>query len=82
MWANLHLLFWLSPVPFVTGWMGETQFQSIPSALYGGVLLMAALAHLILQTLIIRLHGSEFKLGVDRSGREIWSADNKPVATW
>src|SRR5438067_11012324 len=56
MWANLHLLFWLSLFPFVTGWMGENQFQSIPSALYGGVLLMAALAYYILQMLIIRLH--------------------------
>jgi uncharacterized membrane protein len=48
MWANLHLLFWLSLFPFVTGWMGENQFQSVPSALYGGVLLMAALAYYIL----------------------------------
>ena len=47
MWANLHLLFWLSLFPFVTGWMGENHFQSIPSALYGGVLLMAALAYYI-----------------------------------
>jgi uncharacterized membrane protein len=73
MWANLHLLFWLSLFPFVTGWMGENEFQSIPSALYGGVLLMAALAYLILQTLIIRLHGSDSKLaqviGSDLKGR-------------
>src|ERR1700719_2267668 len=73
MWANLHLLFSLSLVPFVTGWMGETQFQSIPSALYGGVLLMAALAYLILQTLIIRLGGCDSKLaraiGSDRKGK-------------
>ena len=62
MWANLHLLFWSSLLPFVTGWMGENHFQSIPSALYGGVLLMAALAYLILQTLIIREHGRDSKL--------------------
>src|SRR5438477_12256414 len=73
MWANLHLLFWLSLFPFVTGWMGENQFQSIPSALYGGVLLMAALAYYILQTLIIRLHGHDSKLaraiGSDLKGK-------------
>jgi len=73
MWANLHLLFWLSLFPFVTGWMGENQFQSIPSALYGGVLLMAALAYYILQTLIIRLHGRDSKLaraiGSDLKGK-------------
>src|SRR5438445_12397803 len=72
MWANLHLLFWLSLFPFVTGWMGENQFQSIPSALYGGVLLMAALAYYVLQTLIIRLHGCDSKLaqaiGSDHKG--------------
>src|SRR5207244_12897199 len=73
LWANLHLLFWLSLFPFVTGWMGENQFQSIPSALYGGVLLMAALAYYILQTLIIRLHGGDSKLaraiGSDLQGK-------------
>lgn len=73
MWANLHLLFWLSLFPFVTGWMGENEFQSIPSALYGGVLLMAALAYYILQTLIIRLAGRDSKLarviGSDRKGK-------------
>ena len=73
MWANLHLLFWLSLFPFVTGWMGENHFQSVPSALYGGVLLMAALAYYILQRLIIRLDGSESRLaraiGSDRKGK-------------
>lgn len=73
MWANLHLLFWPSLFPFVTGWMGENHFQSIPSALYGGVSLMAALAYLILQTLIIRLHGCDSKLaraiGSDLKGK-------------
>jgi uncharacterized membrane protein len=57
MWANLHLLFWLSFFPFVTGWMGENHFQAVPSAVYGGVLLMAAIAYHILQTLIIVAHG-------------------------
>jgi uncharacterized membrane protein len=73
MWANLHLLFWLSLFPFVTGWMGENKFQSVPSALYGGVLLMAALAYYLLQTLIIRVHGSQSKvaraIGSDLKGK-------------
>src|SRR5215208_1811522 len=49
LWANLHLLFWLSLVPFVTGWMGENAFAPTPTALYGVVLLMAAIAYYILQ---------------------------------
>ena len=49
LWANLHLLFWLSLVPFVTGWMGENHFAALPTAVYGGVLLMAGIAFLILQ---------------------------------
>lgn len=73
MWANLHLLFWSSLLPFVTGWMGENHFQPIPSALYGGVLLMAAIAYLNLQALIIRVHGRDSKLarviGSDRKGK-------------
>jgi len=54
LWANLHLLFWLSLIPFATGWMGENQFAAAPSAFYGVVLLMAAVAYLILQQLIIK----------------------------
>jgi uncharacterized membrane protein len=73
MWANLHLLFWLSLFPFVTGWMGENHFQSTPSALYGLVLLMAAIAYVILQTLIIRMQGPDSKLaraiGFDLKGK-------------
>ena len=53
LWANLHLLFWLSLFPFVTGWMGENHFASLPSAMYGAVLLLAAIAYYILQTLIV-----------------------------
>src|SRR6185369_13807448 len=49
LWANLHLLFWLSLIPFTTGWMGENHFQALPTALYGVVLLMAAIAYWILQ---------------------------------
>ena len=57
LWANLHLLFWLSLVPFVTGWMGENHFAPVPTAAYGAVLLMAAVAYWILQRTIIRSQG-------------------------
>jgi uncharacterized membrane protein len=53
LWANLHLLFWLSLIPFTTGWMGENHFATLPAAAYGVVLLMAAIAYLILQHRII-----------------------------
>ncbi len=59
LWANLHLLFWLSLIPFATGWMGENHFAAAPSALYGVVLLMAAIAYLILQQLIIASQGPD-----------------------
>ena len=59
LWANLHLLFWLSLIPFTTGWMGENHFAPVPSALYGFVLLMAAIAYWILQQLIIASHGPD-----------------------
>jgi len=58
LWANLHLLFWLSLFPFATGWMGENHFASMPSALYGLVLLMAAIAYLVLEQTIISTEGS------------------------
>jgi uncharacterized membrane protein len=58
LWANLHLLFWLSLVPFVTGWMGENHFASVPTAAYGVVLLMAAMAYWILERVIIRSQGA------------------------
>ena len=57
LWANLHLLFWLSLFPFVTGWMGENHFAPVPTALYGVVLFMAALAYAILQRIIIAGQG-------------------------
>ena len=59
LWANLHLLFWLSLVPFVTGWMGENEFAPIPMAMYGAVLLMAALAYWILLQTILRAEGPD-----------------------
>ncbi len=64
LWANLHLLFWLSLIPFVTGWMGENHFASVPTAGYGVVLLLAAIAYWILQNTIIAAHGKESKLAV------------------
>ncbi len=72
LWANLHLLFWLSLVPFVTGWMGENHFAAEPTALYGVVLLMAAFAFLFLQRAIQSTEGPRSTLaravGPDRKG--------------
>ena len=63
LWANLHLLFWLSLFPFATGWMGENHFAPLPSALYGAVLLMAAIAYWILQQTILAAEGEGSVLG-------------------
>jgi uncharacterized membrane protein len=62
LWANLHLLFWLSLLPFVTGWMGENHFATLPVALYGGVLLMAAIAYYLLARCLASHHGRESRL--------------------
>lgn len=59
MWANLNLLFWLSLFPFVTGWMGENHFASLPTAVYGVVMICAGASYTILQTLIVRHPGNE-----------------------
>ena len=59
LWANLHLLFWMSLIPFVTGWMGENHFAEMPTALYGVVLLMTAIAYTMLQFAIINLQGRD-----------------------
>ena len=59
LWANLHLLFWLSLVPFATGWMGENNFSAVPMALYGVIMLMSALAYFILQHRIIHHEGPD-----------------------
>ncbi len=73
LWANLHLLFWLSLVPFVTGWMGENHFAAVPTAAYGAVLLMAAVAYTILESAIIAEQGPESRLaaavGTDLKGK-------------
>ena len=73
LWANLHLLFWLSLLPFATGWMGENHFTPTPTATYGVVLLLAAVAYFILQFAIIARHGPQSllarALGRDRKGK-------------
>ena len=72
LWANLLLLFWLSLFPFCTGWMGQNQFASLPTALYGVVLLMAAYSYLVLQQAIVAVDGASSPLatavGADRKG--------------
>jgi uncharacterized membrane protein len=77
LWANLHLLFWLSLFPFVTGWMGENHFAAVPSALYGGVLFAAAVAYWILQQVIIASQGpaSRLKAAVGRD----WKGKVSPI---
>ena len=77
LWANLHLLFWLSLIPFTTGWMGENHFAAAPSALYGVVLLMAAIAYFILQQLIIASQGRDSLLKKAIGGD--WKGKLSPV---
>lgn len=73
LWANLHLLFWLSLVPFTTAWIGENYMNGMPVMAYGVVLLFCAIAYFILQASIIKLHGDEFELkkviGSDKKGK-------------
>jgi uncharacterized membrane protein len=73
LWANLHLMFWLSLIPFMTTWMGESHFASLSTALYGVVLLAAAVAYTILQMRIIAIEGTESQLaravGNDMKGK-------------
>ncbi len=75
MWANMHLLFWLSLVPFATGWMGENHFTTLPVAMYGMVLFMAGIAYFILARTLVKHHGSNSTLaqafGTDQKGK--WS---------
>jgi uncharacterized membrane protein len=68
LWANLHLLFWLSLVPFVTGWMGENHFAALPTAIYGGVLFFNGIAYTMLQNTIIRAQGPNSELAAAVSG--------------
>ena len=73
LWANMHLLFWLSLMPFTTGWMGENHFAALPVAVYAFDLLMCALAYTVLQNRIIKLHGGDSALaqavGSDTKGK-------------
>jgi uncharacterized membrane protein len=73
LWANLHLLFWLSLIPFVTGWMGENHFQPLPTAIYGAVLMASGVAWLIMERVIVAAQGSTSKLtaalGDDRKAK-------------
>ena len=70
LWRNIHLLFWLSQVPFATGWMGENHFASLPLALYGFVLLMAAVAYYLLVRAILAHHGHDSRVAT-ALGRDI-----------
>jgi len=73
LWSNLHLLFWLSLIPFTTGWMGESHFGILPTALYGFILLMCAIAYWILQRCILSTHEENSTLrqsiGLDWKGK-------------
>ena len=88
LWANLHLLFWLSLVPFTTGWMGENHFTAVPTALYGVVLLMSGMAYKILQQVIIASQGTDSLLkkavGRDWKGQAslLIYATAIPLAFW
>ncbi len=87
LWANHHLLFWLSLLPFVTGWMGENHFGALPTAVYGVVLLMAAVAYVVLQTMIVRQEGPnsliQQAMGHDWKGKlsmVLYAVPAKPAA--
>jgi uncharacterized membrane protein len=91
LWANLHLLFWLSLLPFVTGWMGENGFAQWPVALYNLDLLMAAIAYFVLSRSLVKHHGTESKLaravGRDRKGvvsvaAYVAAVASTPVSPW
>lgn len=73
LWANMHLLFWLSLIPFTTDWMGENHFAKVPVAVYGTVLFCAGVAYYILARMLVRLHDKDSRLaiaiGKDRKGK-------------
>jgi uncharacterized membrane protein len=77
LWANLHLLFWLSLIPFTTGWMGENHFATLPAAAYGFVLLMAAIAYWVLQHRIIAAQGEDSILR--KAVRKDWKGKVSPL---
>jgi uncharacterized membrane protein len=77
LWANLHLLFWLSLIPFTTGWLGENHFATLPAAAYGFVLLMAAIAYWVLQQRIIAAQGEDSILR--KAVRKDWKGKVSPL---
>jgi uncharacterized membrane protein len=77
LWSNLHLLFWLSLIPFVTGWMGENHFAALPVALYGGILLCAACAYWLLQRSLIKCEGPDCILARAVAGD--WKGNLSPI---
>jgi uncharacterized membrane protein len=77
LWANLHLLFWLSLVPFVTGWLGESHLAGAPTAVYGAVMLMAAMAYWVLQRTIIASQGRDSVLRAAVGGD--WKGNLSPI---
>ena len=79
LWANLHLLFWLSLFPFATGWMGENRFAPVPIALYGGVLLMAALAWIPFQRALMRANGGAGSELAQAIGPRDWKGRLSPM---
>src|SRR5436190_12384701 len=81
LWANLHLLFWLTLIPFVTGWVGETRFAVWPVAAYGVVLLLAAIAWQILVAVLVRSHGPRSSIGaaIGRRRKEWISTPLYPI---
>ena len=74
LWANMHLLFWLSLIPFATAWMGQNRFGAQPVALYGVVLLLSAVAYFILTKALLSLHGQRLGAG-DSSGKRLQRED-------
>jgi uncharacterized membrane protein len=78
LWANLHLLFWLSLIPFTTAWLDENHYEPVPTALYGAVLFMAGIAYLVLQHLIIVSQGADSML--KRAVGPDWKGKLSPLA--
>jgi TMEM175 potassium channel family protein len=77
LWANTHLLFWLSLVPWLTGWIGETNLAPLPTAMYGTVLLLSGIAYLILQTVLVKAQGPDSRL--EAALRRDWKGKLSPV---
>lgn len=71
LWANMHLLFWLSLVPFATGWMGENHFAPLPTAIYGAILLLCAISYTILQATIVKHEGGDNELLAAAVGKDL-----------